>query len=144
MDEPRQRGSETVKSHHGFAWGLGGGIIASLCCLGPIVAVLLGLSGASTLFSVTNYRPYFLVAGLVLTAGGVALALRRSRSCCPVQEHRRNLWRYPTMALVTFAFFYGTFSYLLPALLPALRYENQTPPSSANVRVAFLLVDGMT
>lgn len=157
MKEPI--GPITVKTGHGVAWGLGGGIIASLCCLGPLVAVALGLGSASFLLGLTAYRPYFLAASVLFMGTGVFLMLRRSRRCCTVQQHRRNLWRYPTLAAVTFAVAFVLLQYIVPGL--AYRWQGQattrqarTPltadqqyaekPAPARLAVAALQIDGMT
>jgi mercuric ion transport protein len=39
-----------------------GGILASLCCIGPLVFALLGISGAAFAQRFAPLRPYFLVA----------------------------------------------------------------------------------
>ena len=52
--------------------GLIGAVLASTCCLGPFVLLLLGVSGAwiSHLTALAPYQPFFLVASLgFLTAG---------------------------------------------------------------------------
>ena len=50
-----------------LAGGVLAGIIASLCCLGPLVLVTLGVSGAwiANLGAFVPYRPYALAVGLV-------------------------------------------------------------------------------
>jgi mercuric ion transport protein len=65
-----------------------GGIVASvastLCCAGPLVAVLLGLSGAGLAATFEPLRPYF-VAGTVLALGFGFVELHREekRACEP-------------------------------------------------------------
>jgi len=110
----------------GTQWGLGGGLIASLCCLGPTVAALFGLTGATFLFSMFKYRPYFLAVGSVFMVAGVWLALRRSRQTCDAAQHRRNLWLLPGVALLTFAVSYGALTYVTPTLV----YRSLTPAAA--------------
>ena len=52
--------------------GLIGAILASTCCLGPFVLLLLGISGAwiSHLTALAPYQPFFLVASLGFLAAG--------------------------------------------------------------------------
>ena len=47
--------------------GLVAGIAASLCCIGPLVLVMLGIGGAwiSKLSALEPYRPYFLAIALI-------------------------------------------------------------------------------
>ena len=87
---------------------------STLCCLGPLVAVLLGLSGAGFAATFEPLRPYF-VAGTVLSlAVGFALVRREERRACvagtlcasPVARRRMTwaLWIATGIAipLVTF------------------------------------------
>ena len=52
--------------------GLIGAVLASTCCLGPFVLLLLGISGAwiSHLTALAPYQPFFLVASLGFLAAG--------------------------------------------------------------------------
>ena len=125
----------------GTQWGLGGGLIASLCCLGPTVAALFGLSGATFLFSMFKYRPYFLVVGAVFMVAGVGLALRRSRQICDATQHRRNQWLFPAVAFLSFGVSYGILTYAAPTLvyrwLEPAAVESQ--PAQANTNAAIAL-----
>ncbi len=107
----------SLKGRIGTQWGLGGGLIASLCCLGPTVAALFGLTGATFLFSMFKYRPYFLAAGGVFMVAGIGLALRRSRQTCDAVQHRRNQWLFPAAALLSFGVSYGVLTYVTPSLV---------------------------
>ena len=100
-----------------LGWGGLGALVGSLCCLGPAVAILLGLGGAGFVAGLASYRPYFLLASLAIM-GGIGLALRRSLHCCSLEEHQRNLWLYPTLALSVFAVGY----FLLVNIVPSLIY----------------------
>ncbi len=115
-----------LQGNPGTRWGLGGGLLASLCCLGPTVAALLGLTGATFLFSLLKYRPYFLALGLIFMGAGVGLALRRSRQVCDVAQHRRNLWMFPSVALLSFGVSYVLLTYVTPTLV----YRSLTPAAS--------------
>ena len=65
-----------------------GGVVAAigsvLCCAGPLVAVALGLSGASLAATFEPVRPYF-VAGTVLSLGSGFFVLHReeNKACEP-------------------------------------------------------------
>jgi hypothetical protein len=74
-----------------------------------------------------KYRPYFLALGLIFMLAGVGLALRRSRQVCDVAQHRRNLWLFPSVALLSFGISYGLLTYVTPALV----YRSPTPAASA-------------
>jgi hypothetical protein len=78
-------------------WALGGGVLASLCCIGPPVAVLLGLSGASFLVGLTLYSPYFYVGSFLLLLVGYVYIRRRQAAVCSTSEQRRNIWLLPVV-----------------------------------------------
>ena len=64
--------------------GVAGAIGSALCCAGPLVAVMIGLSGAGLATTFEPWRPYF-VAGTVLSLGYGFVALRReeAKACEP-------------------------------------------------------------
>jgi len=70
VNAPADRASRVT-----LAGGLAAGLLASLCCLGPLVLVMLGVSGAwiSNLTLLEPYRPVFIGVALVF----MALAWRR-------------------------------------------------------------------
>lgn len=50
--------------------GVFSALIASFCCIGPLILILLGIGGASTALSIGYRKPYFLIFGAaVLTIG---------------------------------------------------------------------------
>ena len=62
--------------------GIAAAVGSVLCCAGPLVAVLLGLSGAGLATTFEPLRPYF-VAGTVLSLGTGFVVLRREeRNAC--------------------------------------------------------------
>ena len=70
-------------------------IIASLCCLSPVILVLLGLSTvtfagslADTLYG--NYKWVFRVVGLLLLIGSLVFYLRRQKNICTLDEAKRR------------------------------------------------------
>lgn len=44
--------------------------VASICCVGPLVFALLGITGAGLLVNLTPYRPYFMAATFALLGAG--------------------------------------------------------------------------
>lgn len=97
-------------------------LLASACCLGPLVLVTIGVSGAwiGNLTALEPYRPFFLGAALV----AMVLAYRRifgpAQKCkpgevCAVPQVRRTyrvvFWIVAALVLVALAF-----PYVLPLL----------------------------
>lgn len=67
-----------------FAGGLSA-ILASSCCLGPLVLITLGFSGAwiSDLTMLEPYRPFFIVAALVALLFAWRGIFRSVQACKP-------------------------------------------------------------
>ncbi len=59
-----------------------GGILASLCCIGPLVFALLGISGAAFARAFEPLRPYLLVATYALLAGAFYSTYRPAQAEC--------------------------------------------------------------
>jgi len=87
-----------------------------LCCLGPVVAAVLGIGGMMAVARLAPYRPYFLAAAIGLLALGIgrALVLRRRATNCDTCTVRPGRWTWSLLcgaAVVTLA------SLLLPLVL---------------------------
>lgn len=72
-------------------------LIASLCCLSPVILVLLGLSTASFASSLADtfygdYKWYFRAAGLIALTAALFFYLYRQKGVCTIDEavRRRN------------------------------------------------------
>jgi mercuric transport protein len=96
-------------------WGLMGAVAAavgaSVCCLGPLLLLALGVSGAwiGNLTAMERYRPYWMAATLVFLGIAFARVYRKpkedacaSGSSCPPNAGRRNkiiLWIVTALVL---------------------------------------------
>ena len=60
--------TETQKEHRPLIAALIAGGLASACCIGPLVVVLLGLGSASAFIAMEPYRPIFAAITLALIA----------------------------------------------------------------------------
>lgn len=60
-----------------------GSILASACCIGPVVFVLLGVSGAAAALRFEPFRPYLLAVTYCLLAGGFYATYRPAAECSP-------------------------------------------------------------
>jgi mercuric ion transport protein len=95
-------------------------ILASTCCLGPLVLVLLGVSGAwiGNLTVLEPYRPIFLGAAFVALWFAYRRIFRPVRACAPGEvcalpqvqtTYRVVFWGVATLVLIALAF-----PYILP------------------------------
>ena len=66
------------------AGGVVGALLASSCCIVPLVLVMLGVSGAwiGNLSTLERYNPYFFAITLVLLAGGFWHVYVRRQPVC--------------------------------------------------------------
>ena len=60
------------------------GILASLCCVGPLIIVLFGLGSVSFALSFSQYKPYFLGLGLLFMIGAVGFHLKKKNKTCDI------------------------------------------------------------
>lgn len=97
-------------------------VLASACCLGPVILVSLGLGGAwlGQLTALDPYRPYFLGAALVALLFAYRQIFRSRQSCeqdrvCarPTVSKAYKVLFWVVAALIVIAFAYP---YLMPLL----------------------------
>lgn len=78
--------SEQSRSRLLAAGGIFGALIASSCCIAPLVLVTLGVSGAwiGNLTALEPYKPYFLTVTAVLLAAGFWHLYFKPKKACEV------------------------------------------------------------
>jgi mercuric ion transport protein len=59
------------------------GVLASACCLGPLVLGLMGISGAAFAHEFEPFRPYLLVVTYALLGAAFYLSYRPETECGP-------------------------------------------------------------
>lgn len=82
-------------------------LVASLCCLTPVVVVLFGLGSASLAASLADtlygtYKWVFRVVGLVLLGLSLVWYLRREKGICTIDEakkHRNEIFNIVVISL---------------------------------------------
>ncbi len=113
----RVKVSESKSGRSALALGGLAAILASTCCLGPLLLVALGFSGAwiGNLTVLEPYRPLFIGAALVSMAFAYRRIFRPARACepgevCAVPEVRTTykviFWTVAALVLVALAFPY--------------------------------------
>lgn len=70
-------------------------VVASLCCLSPLILVVFGLGTVSAAASLSdtlygNYKWVFRGVGLLLLALSIVLYLRRSKKICTLRQAKRR------------------------------------------------------
>ena len=89
--------------------------IASLCCLAPIILVLLGISTASFASSLADtlygdYKWYFRIVGILAMIISLMIYLRRSKGVCTIDEVKRR--RNEIINLIAIVFISGALGYI--------------------------------
>lgn len=116
--------------------------LASICCIGPLVFVALGLGSVGLAASLERYRPYFLAAMAIFLGIGFFQAYRRRHEQCGDGSCRteaggglmkRTLWIVAVAALGVAAF---------PSWGPLLMHHPEGA-ASANAEKITLAVSGM-
>lgn len=132
----------------GLAGAVAGALAASICCLGPLVLVALGATGAwiGGLAAIEPYRPLFILATVGLLGFAFYREYRKPNaeackpgSACAVPAVRRRaraaLWLVAALVLALLA---------LPYVSPALVASAATGSSSGPTATVTLAVHNMT
>lgn len=91
--------TSTTKTVLAATGGVAAAVVSALCCVGPLVAVALGVSGAGLAATFEPLRPFF-VTGTVLALGSGFLVLHREEKqacepgtlCASPIARRRMRW----------------------------------------------------
>jgi mercuric ion transport protein len=109
----------------GSRWGLVGAVVsavgASICCVGPLLLLGLGIGGAwvGNLTAMEEYRPYWTVATLLFLGYGFLKVYRKPKKepCCPRDACRPGAGRRNRILLWVVAVFVLGLLFL-PYILP--------------------------
>ncbi|HIK01856.1 TPA: hypothetical protein H1008_01965 [archaeon] len=61
--------------------GIFGGLIASMCCISPLVIVILGIGSVTFALAIATYQTWFIAAGALFAGTSIWYQLRRKNSC---------------------------------------------------------------
>lgn len=110
--------------------GLVAGIFASLCCIGPLVLIALGLGTASSVLSIGYGKPYFLAGALLFFIAAVAFYLRkRNQAVCDdrnnetVSSNKKALIIQIVLAFFAMVLLYLFLTFVLVPYLAPLVYK---------------------
>jgi len=98
--------------------GFLGGFVASMCCLGPTLIVLVGLGaffGISGL-CFADLRIYFIAAGLIVFGIATGLYMTRDKIVCSLDNKKKTIF-----VLVSIAVMVITYSLILFFVVPYLQ-----------------------
>ncbi len=125
-------------------------VTASLCCILPLIAAVLGFTGFAASQFFEHWRPYFLAVTFGLLAVGFYLAYRRPREACEAGSvcartpmgrwNRAALWLVAVSVVVLAAFPY--YSGWLARAVTKTSGPAEVPAQSSQAH-AVLKIDGM-
>lgn len=137
----------------GVIGAIGAAIVASICCIGPVVLAGLGIGAVAAAQSFAPYRPLFLAITAVLLGFGFYFAYRKPKQAAACngevcETPRVARWGRPLLwiataivvALVAFPYYYGP----LRAALDRPSQAAPVPAQSAQLATVELKVSGMT
>ena len=97
------------------------GFLGSMCCLGPVILVLIGIGGVSTALSIGKYSLLFTILAALFFGSAAVLYLRKNKSCNikGVKEH----WKILVISFVLAVVFLIVLKYWLATLLARVAYR---------------------
>ncbi|HDH03936.1 MAG TPA: LPXTG cell wall anchor domain-containing protein [Candidatus Campbellbacteria bacterium] len=109
--------------------GLWAGLIASLCCIGPLILIIFGVGGTGAALSIGKQSPYFLGSGILILIGGLWLYyFRRKKKLCDECGAERLGWKKAVLivilACLSFITIYYFLLYILMPWLAPIIYKN--------------------
>lgn len=145
---PQEKNIQNGSKNTGFmavVVGLGAALLASLCCVGPLLAVVLGASGAVALAGLGKYHVYFMAAAVIVLIGGGVLIWRRQKACAVAGQKPKILMPL----LLSFAVFglltLGINQVFVPYLAATGSGDTSvTTPAGAELHQAVFAIEGMT
>ncbi len=106
----------------GILSGTGSGIVTTLCCVGPLIIILLGFGTFTLALSVSQYRPYFIALGILFLILSILLHLRK-KNCCHIEGLKRERLFIISAVLSMGIVYLGALYVIVPAISP-LVYED--------------------
>ena len=132
----------------GLFSGSAGGMISSICCITPLVLLLLGIGNLSLAATMGAYRIYFILAGLVFVSLSMAYHIRRKMRYCGCSGIQ-ILKQESRLIFTAFASFFIIFGLINFIVLPFVTAKITGKPEGfaekdSQLRQLELRIDGMT
>ncbi len=121
----------------GIISGTGSGIVTTICCVGPLIIILLGLGTFSLALNVSQYRPYFIALGIFFLLLSIFLHLRKKNSCSVKGLKREK--QFVISAVLSMGIIYLSVLYVVVPAISSVVYEDEK--SSTQVDAAPEMID---
>jgi hypothetical protein len=110
-----------IETKHALGTGFVSGVLGSLCCVTPLVLVLLGFSGVSGAMALAgtlqqNFRwLLFIPLGVLFLGGSIYVHLKRKEGVCNLN----TIKQYKYYVIITILFTIAIWILLIYAIVPA-------------------------
>lgn len=105
--------------------GIGAGLIASLCCVGPFIAMLLfitlGIGSISMAFTVASYKYHFLALSIIFITAAIYYHIKKKQGACNVKSIESNKYFIITSIIVMIIIYLLSLYILLPLAINLFR-----------------------
>jgi len=110
------------KDNKSLLWAGGvAGFIASLCCLGPVILVLLGLATVSTALSIGKFT--WLFTSLAIAFFGVASFMYLKKKNCVTVKGMKEQWKPIVISFVLLVILLVILKYWLAPFIATYAYR---------------------
>lgn len=122
-----------------------------MCCIIPLLLIILGLTSASVALKFIQYKPYFIVSSIIFLVASIWYFLRKQkRTCCLPGDRLNKKW----FVIIAVGIHLLTFLILLYLLFPAIspflynlsskKTEASLGDNISNLHQITLKISGMT
>ncbi|MEM2918144.1 MAG: hypothetical protein QXY62_01410 [Candidatus Altiarchaeota archaeon] len=119
--------TKEIKKEHGVIIGLLGSLIASSCCLGPIILIplfiILGIGSISIATSFGKYKTLLTIFGAVLVLIAILIYLKRREGICNLKTIWDNRY-FIILTILTYIISSLMIIYLIAPIIAQIIFEN--------------------
>ncbi len=126
-----------------IAIGVKAGFLSSLCCIGALALVVLGIGTVSAALSLTQYRPYFIAASIIFMAAATWHHFKKCQQNCTLNKKQFITTMVTVYAIILLTLLYAVVPAIAPLILTASPGNTASAETSALQQVT-LKIDGMT
>ncbi|MBS1266287.1 MAG: hypothetical protein MAG795_00254 [Candidatus Woesearchaeota archaeon] len=123
--------------------GIKAGILSSLCCILPLILIILGLASIGTALKIVQFKPYFIGLSIVFLVSSLILFFKKNKTCC-----RTDKQFFIGTAIVTHILIFALLLYVfVPILAPSVYTRISTNTFAVNSpenHKLTLKINGMT
>lgn len=101
--------------------GGGAGLIAALCCIGPVVLILFGLGSVSAALTIGKFAWLFSILAILFFTTGVFIYLKK-KNCCNTQGWKQH-WKTILTAFILMVLLLLLLKYVIAPAIATVAYR---------------------